>query len=73
MDDEEIVYIIGFFIVLAGIIYFTVLVSIFFLAFLIIFIPLVIFGHVKTKNKRTCPYCSISMGQVEEEEKKVFQ
>ncbi|MFW9971346.1 MAG: hypothetical protein ACFFDF_14225 [Candidatus Odinarchaeota archaeon] len=76
MDDDWIGYIIFLVIVLvigSTVISILSFISLFFLALLIIFIPLIIFGYVKTKNKRRCPYCSISMGRLEEEEKKVFQ
>ncbi len=74
MDDENIIIILVIVLAVGStVISILSFISLIFLAFLIIIIPLVIFGYVKTKNKRRCPYCSISMGRLEEEEKKAFQ
>jgi transposase-like protein len=76
MDDEGMGYVIILVLILAfgfAVISILIFISLLFLALLIIFIPLIVFGYVKTKNKRRCPYCSISMGRLEEEEKKAFQ
>ncbi|UCC19385.1 MAG: hypothetical protein JSV62_14970, partial [Promethearchaeota archaeon] len=76
MDDDLIGYIVLLGIMYAiGSIVISILsfISLLFLAFFIILTPLVIFGYIKTRNKRRCPYCSISMGRLEEQEKKEFQ
>ncbi len=76
MDDDAIGYIIILLLFLGGSIVITILaliISLILLGFFILLVPLIIFGYVKTRNKRKCPYCFISMEGIKEEGKTVYQ
>jgi hypothetical protein len=76
MDDDVIGYVIILSLFLGGSIVITILaliISLFLLVFFILLVPLIIFGYLKTRNKRKCPYCFISMEGIKEEDKIVYQ
>jgi hypothetical protein len=75
MDDDAIGYLIVLLLSLGSFIVITILaliISLILLGLFILLVPLIIFGYVKTRNKRKCPYCFITMEGIKEEDTIVY-
>ncbi|MFX0024419.1 MAG: hypothetical protein ACFE9S_19025, partial [Candidatus Hermodarchaeota archaeon] len=76
MDDDVVGYIVILIVIFGlGSTVITILsfISLLFLGLFILLVPLIIFGYIKSRNKRRCPSCYVIMVKLEKEDKTVYQ